>query len=119
MVDLLSRVFLALSDPTRRAILERLAQGTATVGDLAAPFEITAPAISRHLKVLEQAGLVRREKDAQWRRCSLNRDALAEAAGWIVEQRRLRDPQSDALSRYVERARAIQSKKAQKGGKLR
>jgi DNA-binding transcriptional ArsR family regulator len=81
--ELLDRAFFALADPTRRAILERLAGGTATVGELAAPFEISLPAVSKHLTVLERARLIRREPDAQWRRCRLEPEGLRPALDWI------------------------------------
>jgi len=86
-VDLLSQTFSALADPTRRAIVLRLAEGDATVGELAKPFDISGPAISRHLKVLEEAKLIERRVDARWRVCSLRRDRLAEAERWINETR--------------------------------
>ena len=81
--ELLDRAFFALADPTRRAILERLAGGTATVGELAKPFEISLPAVSKHLTVLERARLIRREPDAQWRRCRLEPEGLRPALDWI------------------------------------
>ena len=81
--DPLSATFAALSDPTRRAILARLAKGEALVGELADPFTISLPAISRHLKVLQQAGPIERKAEAQWRRCALNPESLIEAASWI------------------------------------
>jgi len=86
-VDLLSRTFSALADPTRRAIVARLATGEATVGELARPFDISGPAISRHLRVLEQARLIERRVEARWRVCSLRRDRLAEAERWINDAR--------------------------------
>ena len=86
-MDLLSQTFSALADPTRRAIVLRLAEGDATVGELAKPFDISGPAISRHLKVLEEAELIERRVDARWRVCSLRRDRLAEAERWINETR--------------------------------
>ena len=82
-MDPLSATFAALADPTRRAILERLAQGDTHVGELAQPFDISAPAISRHLRVLEAAGLIRREVDAQWRVCRLRTPPLQQAHGWL------------------------------------
>lgn len=81
--DPLSATFAALSDPTRRAILARLAKGEALVGELADPFTISLPAILRHLKVLQQAGLIEPKAEAQWRRCALNPESLIEAASWI------------------------------------
>jgi len=86
-MDGLTQTFAALADPTRRAILARLATGEATVGELAAPFAISAPAISRHLKVLEDAELIERKVQARWRVVSLRRDRLREAEAWISETR--------------------------------
>ena len=86
-MDLLSETFSALADPIRRAIVQRLAAGDATVGELARPFAVSGPAISRHLKVLEGAGLIERRVDARFRVCSLRRDRLAEAERWINETR--------------------------------
>ena len=85
----LDLTFLALSDPTRRAILARLAAGEASVLELAAPFEMTQPAVSKHIKVLERAGLVSRSRDAQRRPCRLEADALAHATDWIERYRAL------------------------------
>ena len=99
----LSQTFAALADPTRRAILERLAEGSASVGELAAPFAISLPAVSRHLKVLEGAGLIHRETDAQWRRCHLEPARLKEAAAWIDHYRRFWEGSFDRLARYLER----------------
>ena len=82
MTDQLSATFAALADPTRRAILARLALGEASVGELAEPFDISLPAISRHLKVLENARLIARERDAQWRRCRIEPEGLKAAADW-------------------------------------
>src|ERR1700755_27778 len=88
-IDPLTQTFAALADPTRRAILARLSEGEATVGELAAPFSITLPAISRHLKVLEQAGLISRGRDAQWRPCRIETKPLSEATGWLEHHRAL------------------------------
>ncbi len=85
--DRLGAIFAALADPTRRAILARLARGPASVKDLAAPFDITLQAVSRHLKVLEGAGLIARARLAQWRPCALVPDPLSEAAGWLDDCR--------------------------------
>lgn len=100
--DPLSATFAALSDPTRRAILARLAQGPATVGELAEPFAISAPAISRHLKVLEHANLIRRVKEAQWRRCRLEPERLRQAADWIVQYRRFWEGQFESLAGFID-----------------
>ena len=98
----LDQVFSALADPTRRAILARLALGEASVGELAEPFDISLPAISRHLKVLQGADLITREKDAQWRRCRLHPEPLKEAADWISQYRKFWESQLDALADYLE-----------------
>ena len=98
----LSRTFEALAAPTRRAILARLARGPATVGELAQPFVVSLPAVSRHLKVLETAGLIRRERQAQWRRCHLQPEPLSDAAQWIEHHRAFWEARFDALARYLE-----------------
>src|SRR5260370_12716171 len=85
--DRLSTTFYAIADPTRRAILARLASGEATVTELAKPFEMTLPAVSKHLKVLEQAGLISRGRDAQWRPARLEADPLREATNWVERYR--------------------------------
>src|SRR5258705_13218982 len=85
--DLLDRTFAALADPTRRAILTRLATGQASVTELAAPFAMTLPAVSKHLKVLERAGLISRGRNAQWRPCRLNAEPLQEASSWVERYR--------------------------------
>ena len=87
-MDQLSRTLSALSDPTRRAILQRLAHGEASVNELADPFDISLPAVSRHLKVLEQAGLITRSRQAQWRPVQLNAGPLAELSSWVERYRR-------------------------------
>jgi DNA-binding transcriptional ArsR family regulator len=97
----LDLVFSALADPTRRAILERLASGEASVTELVAPFELSQPTISKHLKVLERAGLVSRGRDAQFRPCRLNAGPLEQADLWIAEYRRFWETQLDQLERYV------------------
>ena len=99
--DSLSATFAALSDPTRRAILARLAAGEASVTELAAPFEISLPAVSRHLKVLERAGLVARSREAQWRPCRLQPGPLKEADDWIERYRRLWEERFDRLDQYL------------------
>jgi DNA-binding transcriptional ArsR family regulator len=87
--DSLSRTLAALADPTRRSILERLSRGPATVGELAAPFDLSAPAISKHLKVLERAELIERGRQAQWRPCTLRPEPLGRAAAWLESYRAL------------------------------
>lgn len=101
--DPLSLTFAALADPTRRAILARLAEGPATVKELAAPFPVSGPAISKHLKVLERAGLISRGRDAQWRPCALDATPLREVAEWAEGYRRFWDASYRRLDAYLER----------------
>jgi DNA-binding transcriptional ArsR family regulator len=100
--DPLSSTFAALADPTRRAILARLAEGEATVGELAAPFAMSLQAISKHLKVLERAGLVTRGRDAQWRPCRLEAAPLEVASSWIDAHRRSWNDRLDRLGRHLD-----------------
>ena len=100
--DTLSATFQALADPTRRAILQRLAKGDAPVGELAKPFAMSLPAISKHLKVLEGAALIERHKDAQWRRCKLNARGMRAAAGWIDQYRKFWEASFDNLAAFLE-----------------
>ena len=102
-MDRLSSTFGPLADPTRRAILARLVRGEATVGDLARPFDISLPAVSRHLKVLQRAGLIEREVDAQWRLCRLKGRPLREAHGWLERYRKFWDESLDRLVEYLEK----------------
>ena len=97
----LDRVFAALADPTRRAILARLASGEATVNELVAPFELSQPTVSKHLKVLERAGLVSRGRDAQFRPVRLNAAPLEGAAQWLGDYRRFWEESLDRLDEYV------------------
>ena len=99
--DHLSAAFQALADPTRRAILERLAEGPAPAGKLGEGFDISGPAISRHLKVLEDAGMIRREKKAQQRICHLDPAALKRASDWVDRYRRFWDEKLDALEAFL------------------
>lgn len=99
--DPLSLAFAALADPTRRAILQRLSRGEASVSELTEPFAITMPAISRHLKVLEQAGLVSRTRQAQWRPVQLEAAPLAEIAGWVERYRRHWDRDFSRMDAYL------------------
>ena len=101
--EMLDNVFSALADPTRRAILARLAEGESSVGELAEPFDISLPAISRHLRVLRNAGLVLRHKDGRVRRCALDAAPLKAASDWVETYRRFWDDQFDALAEYLER----------------
>lgn len=100
--DRLSTTFAALADPTRRAILARLAQGEATVGELAAPFAMSLPAVSKHLKVLENAGLISRGREAQWRPCRLEGEPLRDVAAWLEHYRRFFDESLERLGEYLE-----------------
>jgi DNA-binding transcriptional ArsR family regulator len=95
--DRLSAIFSALADPTRRAILARLRTGEATVTDLAAPFAMSLPAISKHLKVLERAGMISRGRDAQWRPCRLEAQPMKEAASWLEQYRAAWEDRLDRL----------------------
>jgi DNA-binding transcriptional ArsR family regulator len=99
--DQLSLTFTALSDPTRRAILERLAQGEATVNELAQPFALSLPAVSKHLKVLQRAGLVTQGRRAQWRPCRLEPEPLKDVAEWLQQYRRHWEQSLDRLDGYL------------------
>lgn len=112
-MDPLTATFAALADPTRRAILARLAVGSATVSELAAPFDISLPAVSRHLKVLERAKLIRRQVEAQKRRCHLRPEALAAASDWIETHRRFWSEGLDKLETYLD---GLDSKEEQSDG---
>jgi DNA-binding transcriptional ArsR family regulator len=101
--DPLSLTFAALADPTRRSILSRLAEGEATVGELAEPFSVSLPAISRHLKVLERAGLIVRRREAQWRPRRLEADPLDEAVEWIQSRKRTWEARMDRLDVHLRR----------------
>jgi DNA-binding transcriptional ArsR family regulator len=100
--DRLDRVFAALADPTRRAILARLSGGDATVGELAAPFAMSRPAVSKHLNVLERAGLVTRLTDGRVNRCVLDPEPLREASSWVERYRRYWEGSLDRLVEYLE-----------------
>lgn len=99
--DRLSVVFAALTDPTRRAILAHLAKGEASVTELAKPFEMSLPAISKHLKVLQRAQLITRSREAQWRPCRLEAQPLKDAADWIEQYRQFWDERLDRLEDYL------------------
>jgi DNA-binding transcriptional ArsR family regulator len=101
--DELSRIFAALADPTRRAMLARLAEGEATVTELAEPFAMSLPAISKHLKVLERAGLITRGRDAQWRPCRLDAAPLGQATDWLDRYRKFWDTRFDRLDEHLQR----------------
>lgn len=101
VADQLTATFAALADPTRRAILSRLSQGERSVSELAAPFDMTLPAVSKHLKVLEKAGLIERSREAQYRPCRLNAEPLREAAEWVQEYRQFWEERLDRLDDYL------------------
>lgn len=105
-VDSLSSTFAALADPTRRAILARLAQGEAGVTELAEPFAMSLPAISKHIKVLERAGLIARGREAQWRPCRLEPARLQEISGWLDRYRAFWDQRLDRLDDYLQQWQA-------------
>ncbi len=111
--DPLSSTFAALADPTRRALLARLAEGEATVSELAKPFAMTLQAISKHLKVLERAGLVVRGKDAQWRPCRLESAPLENASAWIDANRKIWSERLDRLDRHLQQLQRTQRRSAQ------
>ena len=99
--DRLSSTFSALADPTRRAILARLASGEASVGELAKPMKMTLPAVTKHLKVLQKAGLIRQERRAQWRACYLVATPLKEASDWVDQYRKFWEASFDRLDEYL------------------
>ncbi|MFZ5755430.1 MAG: ArsR/SmtB family transcription factor [Pseudomonadota bacterium] len=99
--DPLSAIFAALADPTRRAILARLSGGEASVTELAEPFDMSLPAVTKHLKVLERAGLITRGREAQWRPCRLEAQGLRQAADWVGQYRRHWEQRLDRLEEYL------------------
>ena len=115
MADELSSTFAALADPTRRAILGRLARGEASVNELAKPFDMTLPAVSKHLKVLERAGLIARGRDRQWRPCRLRAGPLKEVADWVEHYRRFGEESFDRLDDYL---KDLQAKETKQGKEL-
>jgi DNA-binding transcriptional ArsR family regulator len=112
--DHLSSTFAALADPTRRAILARLAAGQASVTELGEPFAMSLPAVSKHLKVLERAGLIARGREAQWRPCRLDAGPLKDAAKWLERYRRFWEESLDRLDQYL---RELQKKEKKNGRK--
>jgi DNA-binding transcriptional ArsR family regulator len=114
--DRLSATFSALADPTRRAILARLSLGETTVNELAKPFKMSGPAVSKHLKVLERAGLIVRSREAQWRPCKLEATALKPVDDWLSEYRRLWEERLDRLEDYLNE---LQAKGAKEGKRER
>lgn len=111
--DALSETFFALADPTRRAILLRLSRGAATVKEISAPFEMSGPAVSKHLRVLERAGLIQRGREAQWRPRTLNPEPLRDVAEWAGEFKRFWDASYARLDNYLE----VLKKEEKKHGK--
>lgn len=114
MPDLLTATFSALADPTRRAILARLASGEATVGELAEPFAMSLPAVSKHLKVLERAGLIARGREAQWRPCRLQPEPLKDVADWVEHYRRFWEESLDRLDEYLKEVQAAKKRGSDK-----
>ena len=112
--DQLSLTFAALGDPTRRAILARLAEGPATVKELAAPFTISGPAVSKHLRVLERAGLIVRGREAQWRPCRLDAGPLKEVAEWAERYRAIWEQRFDRLETYLQELKAKEKRHGRK-----
>jgi DNA-binding transcriptional ArsR family regulator len=112
--DRLSTTFAALADPTRRAILARLVSGEASVTELARPFEMSLPAISKHLKVLERASLIRRGREAQWRPCRLDAAPLEDVAAWVESYRRFWEQSFERLDDYLETLKAKEKEHARK-----
>lgn len=112
--DQLSSTFAALADPTRRAILARLASGEASVTELAEPFDISLPAVSKHLKVLERSGLIARSRDAQWRPCRIEARPLAEADGWLENYRRIWEASFQRLDMLLEEMKSEEESKAKR-----
>jgi DNA-binding transcriptional ArsR family regulator len=106
MSDPISSTFAALADPTRRAILARLALGETSVTELAEPFDMSMPAVSKHLRVLERAGLITRGREAQWRPCKLKADPLRDVATWLEEYRQFWEQSFDRLEDYLQRLHA-------------
>ena len=115
--DRLSHTFAALADPTRRAILARLMSGQASVTELAEPFQMTMPAVSKHLKVLEKAGLIARGREAQWRPCRLDGEPLRDVAEWMEPYRRFWDESFDRLDDYLQEMKQEIQKEKRDGRK--
>ena len=112
--DRLSATFSALADPTRRAILARLALGETTVNELAEPFDMSLPAVSKHLKVLERAGLIARSREAQWRPCRIEPEALLSVDEWLEDYRRLWEERLDRLEDYLQKLQAKEKKRGRR-----
>lgn len=114
MIDRLSATFAALADPTRRAILRRLAAGESSVTELARPFRMSLPAVSKHLKVLQRAGLIARRRRAQWRPCAISAEPLKEASDWIGAYKHFWEERFDRLDDYLQQ---LQKKEKNRGRK--
>lgn len=110
MSDRLSMTFAALADPTRRAILARLRSGECSVGELAEPFEMSMPAVSKHLRVLERAGLIVQRRDAQWRQCRIRAGPLKEVSDWAEHYRQIWEERLDRLDEYVQELKKKEKK---------
>ena len=113
--DPLSATFSALADPTRRAILSRLLSGECSVSDLAAPFDMSMPAVSKHLRVLERAGLIAQRRDAQWRHCRIEATPLKEVVDWTERYRELWEARLDRLDQYLEQIKTKEKKRHGRG----
>lgn len=115
--DKLNKTFTALADPTRRAILDKLSKGEATVQELSKPFSMSGPAITKHLNVLENAGLISRGRDAQYRPCKLEADGFIIASDWISEYKKVWEESFDRLDEYLKTLQKPNTKKGKKHGK--
>ena len=116
-VDQLSVTFAALADPTRRAILARLSAGAASVGELAAPFDISLPAVTKHLKVLQRAGLISQGREAQWRPCRLEPRGFEPVVHWVEEYRRVWEASFDRLDDYLKQIQGATTTKDKRNGR--
>ncbi len=114
VTDALSQTFAALADPTRRAILGRLAAGEATVTELAQPFDMSLPAVTKHLKVLQRAGLITQGRQAQWRPCKLEAQPLRDVAGWVEQYRQFWEQSFDRLDQYLQQVQTREKKRGKK-----
>jgi DNA-binding transcriptional ArsR family regulator len=119
MPDRLSATFSALADPTRRAILARLALGETSVTEIAEPFRMSLPAVSKHLKVLERAGLIERGREAQWRPCRLQAGPLQDASGWLDDYRRFWEESFDRLDDFLKKLQAKEKRDGRKSKRPR
>lgn len=118
-LDPLSATFAALADPTRRAILARLSVGEASVTELAEPFDMSLPAVSKHLKVLERAGLIARSREAQWRPCHIEAGPLKEVSDWVEHYREIWEQRLDRLDEYLQELKKEQAKRDKKHGRAK